>query len=119
MINKLTRVPQSTYWFPGTLSHGDRQIPVIDVLARITERPRQPTLSDLVIICRDQTGQVGFIVQEVYGSYPCMASLIERPRAGLASAPFLLGTFQLDERPMLLFNTSILSAGSGYPEAQA
>jgi chemotaxis signal transduction protein len=119
MVAKLTQVPQSSFWFPGLLDLGVHQIPVIDVQARVSGRHRQPNLSDLIVICREQGRQVGFIVQEVYGSYACKASLIERPRKGLASAPFLLGTFQLDERPMLLFNTAILSATSDHPEADA
>jgi chemotaxis signal transduction protein len=119
MVAKLNQVPQSSFWFPGLLDRNGKQIPVIDAQARISGRPRQVNLSDLIVICREQVRQVGFIVQEVYGSYPCKASLIERPCRDHPSAPFLLGTFQLDERPMMLFNTAILSATSSHPGAEA
>jgi chemotaxis signal transduction protein len=119
MVAKLTQVPQSAFWFPGLLERGGSKIPVVDVQARISGRSRQPNLSDLIVICRDQGRQVGFIVQEVYGSYACKASMIDCPRRDLDSAPFLLGTFQLDERPMLLLNTSILAATLDGTEVEA
>ncbi len=113
---KLIPLPDAPPWVPGMLNLRGTMIPVIDVLARFSRRESAPALSDLIVIGRAHRQQVGLIVQEVIGSYPCRPDLLEQPHQDMVSSPFLLGILHIESVPTLLLGTSSFGVACHLPE---
>ncbi len=115
-VCKLSTFPEAPPWLTGLLNLRGSMIPVLDVLARIGHKRRDPELSDFIVICSHKGRRFGLIVQEVFNIREVHGSELQPVAHELPQAPYVLGLFKLERSVVFLLSLSCLLATSDLPE---
>ncbi len=100
--------PESPYWVPGLLDfHGER-VPVLDVVARVTQKPRVVDQDENIVICDLEGRRVGLIVDKVEGVQAVRRDELQMVPAELPQAPYMLGVLPAAVGSAFLLSVSCL-----------
>jgi chemotaxis signal transduction protein len=113
-VSPLTGAPP---WVPGVLDRAGALIPVIDVLARLEGRAREPELDEKIILARAEGRRVGLVVQELLGLRKIPAGALNAAPAHAEFAPFLTGLVPLEDGHAPLLSPALLLYVSAVPPA--
>ncbi len=109
MIAWTAPLPEAPPWIVGLLDLRGEVLPVIDVAARVDQCARTPSLTDHIVVCRDEGRAVGLLVQAVLG----VASLDRDEAASSIDAPharYVRAALRDDEGVVLLLSLRRLVA---------
>ncbi|MGI9332851.1 MAG: chemotaxis protein CheW [Gammaproteobacteria bacterium] len=106
----LAKLPEAPPWLLGMLNLHGESVPVLDVTARLSGEPREPQITDLVLVTTLAAGRVGLVVPEVHDIVPIEASAVTMGSRELPYARYLLGMLALDDRQLYLLDVSALAA---------
>lgn len=118
-IAKLSTLPEAPPWIPGLLNLRGTTIPVIDVSARISRARRAPVASDLIVICRVDDRDIGFVVQAVDDIAECDSADVAPAGESIPHAPYLIGVWQSVQGQILLLSVAAISQLSDVPQELA
>ena len=113
---KLASLPEAPPWLAGLLNLRGSMVPVIDVLARIDRCRRSPELSDFVVVCSSEDHKFGLVVQEVFQIEKVEGHTVQPVERELPHAPYVLGLFKVNNKPVFLLSLSCLLGTSNLPE---
>jgi chemotaxis signal transduction protein len=114
-VSPLTGAPP---WVPGLLDRAGALLPVIDVLARLEGRARQPELDEKIVLARAEGRRVGLLVQELLGLRKIPAGALNAAPAHAEFAPFLTGLVPLEDGPAPLLSPALLLYVSSVPNVK-
>lgn len=108
---RLAPLPASPSWVAGVLDLRGEMIPVVDALARVQAAPREPELTDFIVVCRVQTRRVGIILQQVTDVKIAARGELQPSPPDVPYAPYVLGLLKGAGPPVLLLSVAVLTTG--------
>jgi chemotaxis signal transduction protein len=110
----LTAIPEAPPWAAGVLELAGRAVYVMDVGARIAGDAHCPGVDDFIVICTIDDRYVGLCVTGLYEVINFSADTVSPPLADIPAAPYLIGTINHGNRPILFLSVERLLRTSGF-----
>jgi chemotaxis signal transduction protein len=112
LLPRLTPLTDVPAWVIGTMNLRGQRVPVIDVLARIEQRPREQALSDAIVVVRFQGRRSGLVVQDVAGVERVPSELLRLAINEIALAKYVLAVLPVQDRAGLLLSVARLTSNT-------
>lgn len=110
-LTELQIMPNSPSYFVGLMNLAGKSIPIIDLGARLNLIRQEPyNLSTPVVLCSDNSHQVGFIVDKILGLYDVETKNLQKEVYTSEADSFFLATIKLENELSLLVNMELLLA---------
>lgn len=119
LVAKLLDLPESDRWVLGVLDLGGHLVPVIDLAVRLGRSPREPTLTDSIVVCDVDGRLVGLLVDGIPDLSHLDSDRILPPPEELRHAPYVLGVVREERASVLFLGLRSLSLGSALPAGDA
>jgi purine-binding chemotaxis protein CheW len=107
-MSALTPIPDAPPWLLGWLQVGKDLLPVFDLAARETKERRAPDPDHFIALTRLRGQRRGLLLEAIEGLEQIDGAKLRRPELDQPFGPYLVGTYQLAERLVLLLSTAPL-----------
>jgi purine-binding chemotaxis protein CheW len=108
----LTPLPDAPPWILGLLRVGEDLVPVLDLSARETQSRRALDPDHFVVLTNVRGQRRGLLLESIEGLAEIEAANLRRPELDQPFGPYVLGTYNLADRVVLLLSTAPLELAS-------
>ena len=108
----LTPLPDAPPWIVGLLQIAEDCLPVLDLSARETQKRRAPDPDHFVVLTNVRGQRRGLLLESVEGLAEIDGANLRRPALDQPFGPYVLGTYNLADRIVLLLSTAPLELAS-------